>query len=104
MYADQNILYFNEGSGHVVFICNDMGILNIDLNNNNLDYNNYDKDDTNTIILIKLLAWYFKFGKWKALKKELNGEFMPVAWYPNRWWNFCVSGDEKKEIEPIFTE
>ena len=20
------------------------------------------------------------------------------------WWNFCMSEDEKKEIEPIFTE
>ena len=23
---------------------------------------------------------------------------------PKRWWNFCMSEDEKKEIEPIFTE
>ena len=25
-------------------------------------------------------------------------------YHPNRWWNFCMSKDEKKEIEPIFTE
>ena len=29
---------------------------------------------------------------------------MPIAWHLKRWWNFCVSEDEKKEIEPIFTE
>ena len=29
---------------------------------------------------------------------------MPAAWHPKRWRNFCVSEDEKKEIEPIFTE
>ena len=29
---------------------------------------------------------------------------MSVAWHPKRWWNFCMSEDEKKEIEPIFTE
>ena len=29
---------------------------------------------------------------------------MPVAWHPKRWWNFCMSEEEKKEIEPIFTE
>ena len=29
---------------------------------------------------------------------------MPVAWHPNRWWGWCVSEDEKKEIESIFTE
>ena len=29
---------------------------------------------------------------------------MPVAWHPKRWWNFCLSENEKKETEPIFTE
>ena len=29
---------------------------------------------------------------------------MPIAWHPKRWWNWCLSEDEKKEIEPIFTE
>ena len=29
---------------------------------------------------------------------------MPLAWDPKRWWNFCVSEDEKKEAKPIFTE
>ena len=23
---------------------------------------------------------------------------MPVAWHPNRWWDWCMSEDEKKEI------
>ena len=36
LYADENILYFNEDSGNVVFNCNEMGILNIDLSNLNL--------------------------------------------------------------------
>ena len=29
---------------------------------------------------------------------------MLVAWHLRRWWNFCMSEDEKKEIEPIFTK
>ena len=29
---------------------------------------------------------------------------MPIAWHPKRWWNFCMSENEKKEIGPIFTE
>ena len=29
---------------------------------------------------------------------------MPVAWHPKRWWNFCISEGEEKEIEPLFTE
>ena len=24
---------------------------------------------------------------------------MPVAWHPDRWWNWCVPEDEKKELE-----
>ena len=51
LYADENILYFNEDFGNVIFSCNEMGILNIVLNNINLD-NNFDKDDLDTIILI----------------------------------------------------
>ena len=54
--ADENILYFNEDSGNVVFSCNEKGILNIDLNNINLD-NNFDEDDPDTIILIRLLVY-----------------------------------------------
>ena len=29
---------------------------------------------------------------------------MLVAWHPKRWWNLCMSEDEKKEIEPILTD
>ena len=29
---------------------------------------------------------------------------MPIACHPKGWWNFCLSEDEKKEIEPFFTE
>ena len=34
--------------------------------------NNFDGDDPDTIILIRLLAWHFKFEKHKVLKKELK--------------------------------
>ena len=53
VYADEDILYFNEDCGNVVFSCNEMGILNIDLNNINLD-NKFDEDDSDTVI--RLLA------------------------------------------------
>ena len=29
---------------------------------------------------------------------------MPVTWHPNRWWDWCVSEDEKKEMDPKFIE
>ena len=80
-----------------------MGILNIDFNNINLD-NNFDEDDLDTIVLIRLLVWHIIFEKRKALKKELNKEIMETRWHPKRCWNYCMSEDQKKEIEPIFTE
>ena len=29
---------------------------------------------------------------------------MAIAWHPNRWWNFCMSENDKKERQPTFTE
>ena len=81
-----------------------MGILYIDLNKINLDDNNYDKVNPDTIIHVRHLAWYIKFEKRKALKKKLNEELMPIAWHPKRWLNFCMSENEKKETELIFAE
>ena len=66
LYTDELILYFNEDSGNVMFSCNEMGILNIDLNEINLD-NNFDKHGPDTIIHIRILTWYIKFEKRKAL-------------------------------------
>ena len=59
LYADEYmilymILYFNEDSGDAVFNCNETGILNIYLNNISLD-NNFDEDDPDSIILVRLL-------------------------------------------------
>ena len=55
LYADENIIHFNEDSSHAVFNCNQIGI-----NKNNFD-KNFDEDDPDTIILIRLFAWYIKF-------------------------------------------
>ena len=104
LYADESILYFDEDFGNVVFNCNEMGILNIDFNCINLDDSNFEEDDPDTIIHIRHLSWHIKFEKRKALKKELSEELMPVEWHPNRWWNWCMSEDGKKEIDTMFIE
>ena len=57
MNADENILYFNEDSGNLIFNCNAMDILNIDFNNINLN-NSFDEDDLDTINMrLKLLDY-----------------------------------------------
>ena len=48
LYADDNILYFSEDSGDVIFFCNEMGIVCVNLNNINLGDTNYDEDDRET--------------------------------------------------------
>ena len=53
-HADRNILYFNEDSGNVTFCCNEMAVLSVKLNNIDLDNSNYEKDDPDTSITIKL--------------------------------------------------
>ena len=60
LYADENIPYFNEDSGNVVYICNEMGILKIDLNIIYLVDTNYDEEDPDTVINIRHLAWHVK--------------------------------------------
>ena len=42
------------------YFFNEIGILNIDLKNINLD-NNFDEDDPDAIILISFFAWHIKF-------------------------------------------
>ena len=39
LHADENILYFTEDTGNGVCSCNEMGIVNIELNNINFDNN-----------------------------------------------------------------
>ena len=55
MCIDENILYFSEDSANIVFNCNGIDILNIDLNTINLD-NNFDENDSDAIILNRTLA------------------------------------------------
>ena len=69
LYADDYTVYFDKDSGNATFFCNEMGNLSIDLNNSNLDDSNYNEDDPETIIHVRLLAWHNKFEKHKALKK-----------------------------------
>ena len=43
LHADESILYFNEDSGNAVFNYNEIGIVNINLNNINLA-DNFDEE------------------------------------------------------------
>ena len=81
LYADGNILPFNENSINVTFCCNDMGILSVNLNNINLNDSNYEEDDPDTIILIRLLTCYIKFKKRNVLTGMISEELVLVLWH-----------------------
>ena len=40
----------------------------------------------------------------KNFKKEFSEELMSVAWHSNRWWDWSMSEDSKKEIHPMLIE
>ena len=46
--------------------------------------------------------WYKGYEQCKAQKAKIKEELMPVAWHPDRWWNWCVPEHEKKELEIYF--
>ena len=44
------------------------------------------------------ITWYKGYIKRKAQKAKIKEELMPVAWHPDRWWDWCMPEDEKQEI------
>ena len=43
-FANDDIVFFNEDTGNATFLCGELGILSVDLNNINLDDANFDKE------------------------------------------------------------
>ena len=68
---NDDILFFNQDFNKVTFIANLIHFIAVDLDKINLDEDiNFDEDDLDTIIHVRLLAWCSKFEKCQALKKR----------------------------------
>ena len=76
------VYFFDRDIGNVIFCCDKMGVLSVNVININLEDTNYDEDDLDTTILARLLTGNIIFQKSKPLKKELNEKLMYVAWHP----------------------
>ena len=50
----------------------------------------------------ELIEWYDSYEKHKAQKAEIKEDLIPVAWHPSRWWDWCVTEDEKKQTEKLW--
>ena len=50
----------------------------------------------------KHIEWYHGYKKFKAQKVKIIDELMPIAWYPSRYWDWCISEDEKRDTEALW--
>ena len=51
----------------------------------------------------ELITWRHAYIKRKTQKAQIKKKLMPVAWHPDRWWNWCVPEGEKQELEIYFS-
>ena len=49
----------------------------------------------------KFFEWYDGYKKRKAQKAKIKEELLPIAWHPSRYWDWCMSEDEKKKKKEI---
>ena len=50
----------------------------------------------------EIIEWYSGYQKCKTQKAKIKEELKPIAWHPSRWWNWCMTKDEKKETEKLW--
>ena len=50
----------------------------------------------------RLIKWYDRYEKRKAQKAKIKEELMRVAKHLSRWWDWCMSEDEKQETEKLW--
>ena len=62
----------------------------------------YDTDDWLIRWWYNDIKWYKGYQKRKTQKASIKEELMQVAWHPSRWWDWCMSEDEKQETEKLW--
>ena len=65
------------------------------------DYYDDDSDHWSHDDEDKFFEWYEGHKKCKSQKVKIKEELLPIAWYPSRYWDWCMSEDEKKMIEAL---
>ena len=63
------------------------------------DGDHWDNDDDED----KFFVWYDGYKNRKAQKPNIKEELLPIAWHPSRYWDWCMSEDEKKETEKLWS-
>ena len=50
----------------------------------------------------RMIEWFDSYKKRKAQKASIKEELLPIAWHPSRYWDWCMSENEKKETEKLW--
>ena len=50
----------------------------------------------------KLIERYNGYKKRKAQKAKIKEELLPIAWHSSKYWDWCMSEDEKQEREKLW--
>ena len=40
----------------------------------------------------------------KAQKASIKEGLLPIAWHPSRWWDWCMTEDEKSDAETFWQQ
>ena len=51
----------------------------------------------------EMIKWYERYKRRKAQKASIKEELLPITLHPSRWWDWCMSEDEKEETEKLWT-
>ena len=77
--SNDDIVLTGTDSDVVTFFNNDIGLDSIILNNINLDDDNFDNCDPETINHGRHMAWYNRYKQHKTCKKRQMKKIMPAA-------------------------
>ena len=72
LFADDDLLFFDEDSGNITFLSNETDILSVNFNNINLDEVKIYEDDPKTNIHVRLFVWHYRYKQRKLFKKEIS--------------------------------
>ena len=69
----------------------------------NMWYDNYYDDEYYDDYEDKFFKWYDGYKKRNVRRVSIKEELLPIAWHPSKHWYWCMSEEEKKETEKLWT-
>ena len=49
-----------------------------------------------------IIGRYDGYKKRRTHKVKIKEEFLPITWHPSRYWDWCISEEEKTETEKLW--